>query len=131
MSRAQARVLDKRVDRTRCTTPVSPDMQRVGLLARASTAVCSGVLGAGRAGDCAASTSYAQSLPWTQSWQAQPCRPSTALTTSSSSSSSSVAAVTKSLLVDTLALVRCDGDAEALNFEGVDLSEARQRASSS
>ena len=116
MSRAQARVLDKRVDRSRCATPVSPDMQRVGLLARASTAVCSGVLGASRAGDCAASTSYAQSLPWRQSWQAQPCRPSTALTTSNSSTSS-VAAVTKSLLVDTLALVRCDGDAEALTLK--------------
>ena len=56
---------------------------------------------AGRAGDCMASTSYAPSLPRTAGWQHQPHRPSTALTTTSSN----VAAVTKSLLVDTLTLV--------------------------
>ena len=77
-------------------------MHRAGLLARASTALCSGILNnVGRAGDCMASTSYAQSLPRTAGWQHQPHRPSTALTTTSSN----VAAVTKSLLVDTLTLV--------------------------
>ena len=77
-------------------------MQRAGLLARASTALCSGFLSsAGRAGDCMASTSYAQSSPRCAGWQHQPQRPSTALTTTSNN----VAAVTKSLLVDTLTLV--------------------------
>ena len=81
---------------------LSNGMHRAGVLARASTALCSGILNnAGRAGDCMASTSYAQNLPRPAGWQHQPLRPSTALTTTSSN----VAAVTKSLLVDTLTLV--------------------------
>ena len=93
-------------------------MNRAGLLARASSALCSGFLNnAGRMGDCVASTSYVQSLPRSAGWQHQPQRPSTALTTTSNS----VAAVTKSLLVDTLTLVSC-GSKRDLNLRSQTLT---------
>jgi len=99
-------------------------MRRASLLARTSTALCSGLLNAGRAGDCAASTSYAQAAPHAQGWQHQPCRASTALTTTSNS----VAAVTKSLLVDTLTLVRArpGGEGSVRRQRGAAGADARR-----